>query len=93
MLRVSLTVILPLVLPLALYLGWVVCWGAAHEGAGVSWSAVPWLWLAFAGLGLLAMVLVVVTVGFGTPQQGVYVPPHLENGRIVPGHIVPKSSR
>jgi hypothetical protein len=94
MLRVFLTVVLPLILPLALYLGWVMTLGAAQEGGGsISWTTVPWLWLAVAGVGLLAIVLVVVTVGFGAPEQGVYVPPHLEDGRVVPGHIVPSGRR
>ena len=54
-------------------------------------AGVPWLWLAGAGVLLLAIVLVVVTVRFGTPQEGVYVPPRWENGQVVPGHIEPTS--
>jgi hypothetical protein len=38
---------------------------------------------------LLVIVLFVVNVGFGRPEPGVYVPPHLENGHIVPGHVEP----
>ena len=41
----------------------------------------------------LAIVLLVVTVHFGAPEEGVYVPPRLQNGRVVPGHIEPKSPR
>ena len=41
------------------------------------------------GVALTALVLFVVTVGFGTAMPGIYVPPRLENGRIVPGHIEP----
>jgi len=42
---------------------------------------------------LLAIVLFVVTVHFGTSQEGVYVPPRWENGHIVPGHMEPKSGQ
>jgi hypothetical protein len=38
---------------------------------------------------LLAIVLLVVAVGFGTSQQGIYVAPRYVNGRIVPGHFEP----
>jgi hypothetical protein len=53
------------------------------------WRALPWLWLAGAGAVLLAVVLFVVTVHFGTSEPGVYVPPRYEGGRVVPGHIEP----
>jgi hypothetical protein len=56
-------------------------------------GVLPWLWLAGAGVVLLALVLVVVTVHYGTAQPGTYVPPRWENGQIVPGHIEPTQSR
>ncbi len=92
MVRVFITIVLPLLLPTALYLLWVGAWGA-HDGGAVPWAAVPWVWLAGAGAALLAIVLLVVTVGFGTPQQGVYVAPRWQDGRIVPGHIEPNARR
>jgi hypothetical protein len=82
---------LPLILPTVLYLLWMRLrdeqW--AQAGGAVRWGALPWLWLAGAGAVLLAVVLFVVTVHFGTSQQGVYVPPHWQGGHIVPGHIEP----
>jgi hypothetical protein len=42
---------------------------------------------------LLAIVLFVVTVHFGSPQEGVYVPPRWEGNRIVPGHMEPRPGR
>jgi hypothetical protein len=41
------------------------------------------------GVALTALVLFVVTVHFGTSAPGTYVPPHVENGRVMPGHIEP----
>ncbi len=100
MLRVFFTIVLPLVLPTALYLLWLrmARWSprgsplGSQRGEGVRWAALPWVWLAGAGALLLALVLFVVTVHFGTATPGVYVPPRWENGQIVPGHVEPKHS-
>ena len=101
MLRVFSTIVLPLVLPTALYLVWlrVAYWSqrgaqqgarqGAQAGGRVPWAALPWVWLAGAGALLLALVLFVVTVHFGTSQPGVYVPPRWVNGQIIPGHVEP----
>jgi len=86
--RVLLTIVLPLILPTALYLIWVTTLRRqSSPDADSRWTALPWVWLAGAGLVLLAIVLFVVTVHFGAPQEGVYVPPRWQNGHIVPGHI------
>jgi Family of unknown function (DUF6111) len=90
MLRVLLTIVLPLFLPTALYLFWVTVLRPARRNGATLWTALPWLWLAGVGVVLLAIVLFVVTVHFGAPQEGVYVPPRWQNGRIVPGHIEPR---
>jgi hypothetical protein len=42
---------------------------------------------------LLAGMLAVVTVHFGQPVAGVYVPPRYQDGRIEPGHVEPKPVR
>lgn len=93
MVRVVLTIVLPLLLPTALYALWVTTLGAPHDGAAVAWTSLPWVWLAGAGAVLLAVVLLVVTVGFGSRQEGVYIAPRYMNGHIVPGHIEPKTPR
>ena len=89
MLRELLTLVVPLVLPTLLYLLWLrlLRW---TEGAGsVSSRGMPWVWLAASGVVLAGLVLFVVTVHFGTATPGTYVPPHVEDGRIVPGRIDP----
>jgi hypothetical protein len=93
MLRVGFTIVLPLLAPTVLYLAWIGLLGAPRDGGAVPWGAVPWIWLAGAGAVLLAIVLFVVTVGFGTAQHGVYVAPRWQNGRVVPGHIEPSPQR
>jgi hypothetical protein len=93
MLRVVATVVLPLLLPTALYFAWLWAARSLHGGEVLRAGGLPWLWLGAAGAVLLAVVLFVVTVGFGTARQGIYVPPRWENGRIVPAHVEPEPGR
>ncbi|HKS88628.1 MAG TPA: DUF6111 family protein [Stellaceae bacterium] len=93
MFRVFVTIVLPLVLPTALYLGWMWFAGTAPRRGEIGWRALPWPWLAAVGVLLAAIMLFIVMVGFGTSQPGIYVPPHSENGRIIPGHIEPRPAR
>ena len=89
MTREFLTLFVPLVLPTVLYLAWLRAMRWSEVGGAVSWRRLPWVWLVVTGVALTALVLFVVTVHFGTAVPGTYVPPRLENGRIVPGHIEP----
>jgi len=82
-------ILVPLLLPTALYLGWVWAMRWANGGAAVRWAGLPWLWLAGAGVVLLAAFLFAVTVGFGTAENGTYVPPRWIGGHIIPGHFKP----
>ena len=47
----------------------------------------PWTILFGAGLLLVAASFVYWGLTEGEPAPGVYVPPHMEDGRIVPGHM------
>lgn len=90
MIRALLTVILPLLLPTGLYLLWAIAMRrAAAAGLGGVMRGLPWPWLAGAGVVLLAGVLALVSLGFGTGDRGTYVAPHAVNGKIIPGHIEP----
>lgn len=93
MVRVFLTIVLPLLVPTALYLLWVTALRTSDNGRATAWNSVPWVWLAAAGAVLLVIVLLVVTVGFGTAQQGVYVAPRYVDGHIIPGHVEPQPPR
>ncbi len=86
MLQVVLEIILPLLLPTALYLLWVT---SARPRGAVEWTRLPWVWLAGAGALLVVIVLLLAAFDFGSPENGVYVPPRWVGGHIVPGHIVP----
>jgi len=94
MIRVLLTIILPLLLPTLLYVLWVLTMRRAELTAGARLlQNVPLIWLGAAGLALVAVVLVVASLGFGGGGSGVYVPPTTVDGKIVPGHVVPAPPR
>ena len=82
MIRILLTYIAPLILPAVLYFLWLRMAGGEQD------RKVPWSWLVIAGVILVAIVLVGLALLDGT-RDGVYVPPHMENGKIVPGHVEP----
>ena len=90
MLRVFLTIVVPLLLPTAIYAAWVATLQWSARGEPLRWTTLPWVWLAVAGVLLLGVVLVVVTVHFGESDGGTYVPPRYEDGRVVPSHIEPR---
>ena len=92
MLRVFFEILLPLILPTVLYLLWMWLANELQRGEVAGWSGLPWLWLAATGIVLLAAMLFLLPVRFGTSAPGVYVPPRWENGRIIPGHIEPRSA-
>ena len=89
MLREILTLVVPLLLPTALYFAWLQLSRWLETSGTAARRKLPWVWLAAIGVALTALVLFVVTVGFGRAVPGVYVPPRVENGQIVPGHIEP----
>jgi hypothetical protein len=49
----------------------------------------PWSWLFIAGLALFAASFVVWGITEGEPTTGTYIAPHLVNGKVVPGYVVP----
>jgi hypothetical protein len=89
MFRIVVEILLPLLLPTVLYIAGTRLAELTQRGGAVRRAPLPWLWLAGAGVVLLAAMLLVVTVGFGTVERGVYVPPRWIGGHIEPGHIEP----
>src|SRR5579864_8482777 len=47
----------------------------------------PWTALFIAGLSLVAASFVYLGLTQGESTSGVYVPPHVVDGKIVPGHV------
>ncbi|MGD9613881.1 MAG: DUF6111 family protein [Alphaproteobacteria bacterium] len=89
MLRVLLTIVLPLLLPTAVYVAWIAVTSWSENREPIRLQTLPLVWLALAGVALLAVVLITVTVHFGEPAGGKYVPPRYEDGRVIPPHIEP----
>lgn len=88
MLRILIEVILPFAAPFILYLAWRLL---VTRGRGLL-ARTPWYLLTVCGLVLACLSLAsLALLGEGDPR-GVYVPPHLENGRIVPGTVRPREA-
>lgn len=51
----------------------------------------PWTALFISGLVLVAASFVFWGLFEDVNQRGVYVPPHLEDGRLVPGRVIPET--
>ncbi len=49
----------------------------------------PWTLLVIAGLALVALSFVIWGFTEGEPTTGTYVAPHVVNGQVVPGYVVP----
>jgi hypothetical protein len=61
----------------------------AAAGETIDWREAPWLWLLLAGAALLVLVLLLGIFNEGAPDQGRYLPPRMEDGRILPGELRP----
>jgi phosphoglycerol transferase MdoB-like AlkP superfamily enzyme len=84
MIRRVLYEVLLFLLPFALY---GVYLRISKRGEDAPARAHPWSVLFVSGLVLVAASFVIWGVTEGSGQQGVYVPPHVEDGRVVPGHV------
>jgi hypothetical protein len=71
-------------LPFALYAAYLRL-AKRDENAGERKH--PWTFLFASGLVLVAASFLIWGITEGSGQQGVYVPPHVEDGRVVPGHV------
>ncbi len=90
MIRILLSYVVPLLLPAALYILYVVVARRVQAGRGETAERlrrVPWLWLLAAGVALMGLSLVIFSLTSGGDSHRPYVPPHVEDGRIVPGHL------
>ena len=91
--RILLQYLLPIVLPTVVYFAWLTAERRraerAEAGKAPHWRDAPWLWLVGSGVAL-ALVIAFASAFFGgADTAGRYVPPRVEDGRIVPGHVEP----
>ena len=93
MLRIFFLALVPLFLPAFAYAGYRIYRQYKTVGLQreIDWSDAPWHWLIAGGIGLMAIVLIIVSL-FGQGDAGdEYHPPKYIDGKIVPGRIVPKT--
>ncbi|HXJ02140.1 MAG TPA: DUF6111 family protein [Micropepsaceae bacterium] len=53
----------------------------------------PWTILFASGLVLVAASFLFWGITEGSGEQGKYVPPHVVDGRVVPGHVEPATAK
>ena len=93
MLRIMYTYVVPFLMPAAVYAAWVwyrMRYVAQHGGEAPKLEQGPWPLLLFLGAILAFGVLALSALTQGGSPDATYVPPHLENGQVVPGHLEPK---
>ncbi len=83
MTRILLFYLLPFLLP---FIGFFTYRFLVTRGRALLQNT-PWFVLSTAGLGLVVVSLVSFALIGGWESGGDYVPPRLENGRIVPGEV------
>lgn len=83
--RFFLQYLLPLLLPLLIYVGFV--W--LSRGRSQAWlEDTPWVPLLGAGAVLTALSLIGWSLLSGASTDALYVPPHMEDGELVPGRAL-----
>jgi hypothetical protein len=93
--RIVLEVVVPILLPAGLYMLWLVAEQRRIAAAGGAlprhWVEAPWLRLLAVGVLLAGLLAMALALFGGDSIQGDYVPPQIKDGRIVPGHVVPRA--
>ena len=91
--RILLIIFLPLLGPIIAYLGWLHLTGRRAFESGTDLEAVlkegPSLWLMSACVALTVASLLLFTDFERSAPGGNYEAPRLEDGVVVPGHVVP----
>ena len=91
--RILFQVVFPIVLPALLYGLWMAAERRRVEAGGgekPSWTDAPWLWLLALGVFFAGLIAAAIAVFGGGSSSGVYVPPELQDGQVVPGRIQPR---
>lgn len=89
MARVVLIQLLLFALPFLLYAAYMLVTRKLATEGGI-WQGAPFFWLAGAGIVLTLAGLVMFAQITGGVRDGVYEPARMEDGRIIPGRIVPR---
>jgi len=92
MIRIILTMLLPLIAPTLIYFFIIYLkakWKKEDEGASDIPSYHAWPWVRLVGAGAVLLVLTFLSFGFPSYEgfKGQYIPPHVENGELIPGYF------
>jgi len=82
----------PVWIPLIIYGLWLYAVRRKAEKAGKPkplFRDGPWYWAVLASLLIAAGCFIFLGTSI-EPRKGDYVPPHMEQGRLIPGHIEPQ---
>ncbi len=93
MLRIFISYIVPFLLPMAGYAAWIWYRGVhaeRHGGEAPSFEQGPWPLMLFLGALLTLGILAFGALTTGGEPGDIYVPPHPENGKMVPGQTKPR---
>jgi hypothetical protein len=85
MLRVLFEIVLPFLAPFLAY----GLWRLLVTGPGRAFAdGLPWYALTAAGLLLAGASVLALAFLPGAPPEAIYVPPHMEGSRLVPGQFI-----
>jgi hypothetical protein len=90
MIRIVLIRLLLFAVPFAIYGAYLLL---ARARSIVPQHDTPWTYLFIAGLSLVVVSFIYVGLTEGETTKGRYVPPHVVNGKVVPGHVEKDRSR
>ena len=81
----------PVLLPLLAYIWWMRVARRNAIKAGVTpprFRDGPWFWAVVASLSIGVVIFLIMGLS-NAPSAGNYIPPHMENGKVIEGHIEP----
>jgi len=92
--RILLAYIIPFFLPTIIYVAWQ--WYRAHylethEGKTPVLETGQWPLTLFLGAVLVLIILGATAMLGGGPADQHYVPPRVEDGQMIPGHLEPRT--
>jgi hypothetical protein len=79
-------------LPFAAYAAWLFFTRGSMKNID-DWQVRTIAYLSIAGAGLLLAAILAFISFSDAPPDGVYVPAHVEDGKIIPGHVAPPPER
>lgn len=94
MARILIAYVVPFLTPLAVYAAWVLYrsgYVARHGGEAPRFEKGPWPLLLFLGAILTLAALATTAMLGGGSTDSHYMPPHLQDGKMVPGHLEPRT--